>query len=212
MLQPGMTAIAVLFVLVALMLVAILWQGRNWFKAWLKGSMGFVLLAGCIITLFMLADIWSYRQLLGEQPLATLSMTQLGDQSYDVTLAEEGEAEKHFKLLGDQWQLDVRLLTWVGPLAGAGAKPIYRLDRLSGRYLSLEQERNAKRSVHALSTSRWLDVWYLLREADLWLDARYGSAVYMPMTDGAVFSVHLTAKGMLARPVNDVAKGSLDRW
>lgn len=211
MLQSSITIAAIIAVIAALFALALLWRGREWFMYWLKGSAGFALLGGCIITVFTLVDLWSYRQLLHEEPLATLSIYQLGDQSYDITLVDQSAQEERFKITGDQWQLDARLLTWVGPLAAAGAQPLFRLDRLSGRYLSLEQERTAERSVYSLSESRWFDLWEFAHGAGLWLDAQFGSAVYMPLANGAVFSVHLTPKGLIARPVNDVAEQALEK-
>src|SRR5690606_40350004 len=65
------------------------------------------------------------------------------------------------------------------PFLSAGTMPLYRLDRLSGRYLSLEQERNAGRTVYALQESRWFDVWDWLHGRSWWLEAQSGSAVYM---------------------------------
>jgi len=41
------------------------------------------------------------------------------------------------------------------------------------------------------------------------LDAQFGSAVYMPLVNGAVYSVQLTPKGLIARPLNDVAEQAL---
>jgi hypothetical protein len=210
MLQPSLTAITVTVILIALIAIAFVWKGREWFTHWLKGSIGFILLAGCISAAFALADLWSYRQLLKEEPLATLSIYQLGDQAFDVTLAQPDGTEERFKIAGDQWQLDARLITWTGPFAAAGAQPLYRLDRLSGRYLSLEQERTAERSVYSLSESRWFDLWKSVKGMALWLDAQFGSAVYMPLANGAVFSIHLGAKGLIARPVNEVADNALD--
>jgi len=211
MLQPSLTALTVVLILIALVGIALVWRGREWFINWLKGSLGFVLLGGCIMAVFTLVDLWSYRQLLHEEPLATLSVYQLGDQAYDVTLAQPDGTEERFKITGDQWQLDARLLTWTGPLASVGAQPLYRLDRLSGRYLSLEQERTAERSVYSLTESRWFDLWKSLQGSGLWLDAQFGSAVYMPLTNGAVFSVHLTPKGLISRPVNEVAEAALQQ-
>jgi hypothetical protein len=71
--------------------------------------------------------------------------------------------------------------------------------------LSLEQERNSERTVYGFSDSGGFDVWTFLRKFDTWLDANFGSAVYMPMENGAVYSVVTTSKGLVARPVNDVA-------
>ncbi|MCA6064019.1 hypothetical protein [Thalassolituus marinus] len=168
-----------------------------------------LLLAGSVISVFMLVDLWSYRQLLDEEPLATVSIYELGDQQFDLTLVDASGKEQRFKLMGDQWQLDVRLLVWKGPVVALGAMPVYRLDRISGRYLSLEQERTSERTVYTLTDSRWFDLWSALKGHKLWLEAESGQAVYMPLVNGAVFSVHLTPKGMIARPLNDVAEEAL---
>lgn len=209
MLQGSLTGIAGILLFIALILIVFLWWGRGWFLQWLKGSAGMLLLAGSVISVFMLVDLWSYRQLLDEEPLATVSIYELGDQQFDLTLVDASGKEQRFKLMGDQWQLDVRLLVWKGPVVALGAMPVYRLDRISGRYLSLEQERTSERTVYTLTDSRWFDLWSALKGHKLWLEAESGQAVYMPLVNGAVFSVHLTPKGMIARPLNDVAEEAL---
>jgi hypothetical protein len=191
----------------------ITWR-RGWFLAWLKGMWVIALLSGSAAILFTLLDFISYKNLNAEQPIATISLYQKSEQLFDVTLIDEEGLEVRFDVAGDQWQLDARILSWQGPVAALGAKPVYRLDRLSGRYTSLEQARNSKPSVHGLYESGYVDSWQVFRYVSGWLDADYGSAVYMPMADGAVYSVYLTAKGMLVRPLNDVAKEAMgsDQW
>ena len=94
--------------------------------------------------------------------------------------------------------------------------PGYRLDRLSGRYYSLEEENSSPRTIYSLtSSSGVIDVWQWLHEYGLaWniIDASYGSATYLPMEDGALFSVSLSANGLIARPLNDRAQAAVDRW
>lgn len=209
MLQGSLTAIISLFVIIGLVVVLLLWWKRGWFLQWLKGTAGMALLAACIAGAFMIVDLWSYRQLLEEEPLATVSIYEVGNQKFDLTLVDAAGEESRYEVLGDQWQLDVRLLIWKGPISALGAMPVYRLDRLSGRYLSLEQERSAPRSVFALTQSRWFDLWSALKGHQLWLEAESGQAVYMPLVNGAVYSVHLTPKGLISRPLNDVAEEAL---
>ncbi len=211
MLQMSLSATLVLLLVVAIVAIVLLWWRRGWFIQWLKGTAGMLMLVLAIVLAFSLADLWSYRQLLEEKPLATISIYELGPQEYDITLGTGEGSEERYKILGDQWQLDVRLMVWKGPFLSAGTMPLYRLDRLSGRYLSLEQERNAGRTVYALQESRWFDVWDWLHGHSWWLEAQSGSAVYMPLANGAVFSVYLTPKGLLARPLNDVAEQVLER-
>lgn len=209
MLQGSLTAILMVLLTVAIVGVLVLWWRKGWFIQWLKGSAGLLLLLLSVTLLFSLADLWSYRQLLKEEPLVTVSIYEFGEQEFDLTLADSEGTEQRYRIKGDQWQLDVRLLVWNGPIAGLGTMPLYRLDRLSGRYLSLEQERTAERTVYELEQSRWFDLWHVLHGRGLWLDAQFGSAVYMPLVNGAVYSVQLTPKGILARPLNDVAEQAL---
>jgi len=213
MFQGSLVFILVVTGLLLLLFSVYLLFKRGWFLAWLKGSFAIALVAGAVYSLFSLLDVLSYKQLLSEVPIATISIYEKGDQYYDLTLIDADSKEHRFDVHGDQWQLDARLLTWVGPLAAVGKKPLYRLDRLSGRYVSLEQARNAEQSIFSLKESSYVDLWQLFNQFDSWIDVSYGSAVYMPMENGAVFSVYLTAKGMNVRPINSIARKVLkEEW
>jgi hypothetical protein len=45
-----------------------------------------------------------------------------------------------------------------------------------------------------------------------WVDALYGSATYMPMVDGASYTVSFSLTGLLARPSNDIARKAVSQW
>jgi hypothetical protein len=206
MLQGSIIFILVVFGLASIAGAGFLLYRRGWFLIWLKASFAMSLISGAVFSLLSLIDILSYKQLLAEVPIASISIYEKQPQHFDLTLIAIDGEEQRFEIYGDQWQLDARLLTWVGPIAALGKKPLYRLDRISGRYISLEQARNAEQSIYGLKQSDMIDVWQILQAIPSWIDANYGSAVYMPMENGAVYSVHLTAKGMNVRPVNSIAK------
>lgn len=213
MFQGSLVFVLVVAGLLLLLFSIYLLFKRGWFLAWLKGTFAIALVVGAAVALFSLMDVLSYQQLLSEVPIATISIYEKGDQQYDLTLVDADNNEHRFDIHGDQWQLDARLLTWVGPLAAAGQKPLYRLDRISGRYVSLEQARNGQQSVFSLDQSSYVDLWEVFNKFQTWIDVSYGSAVYMPMENGAVFSVYLTAKGMNVRPINPIAKKVLkEEW
>jgi hypothetical protein len=97
----------------------------------------------------------------------------------------------------------------------------YRLHRIAGRYNDIEQERHSPRSVHNLVRANvvtekdYFDLWQLANDHQDWLrwvDAVYGSAVFLPMTDGAKFKVAITRSGLVARPDNKVARQAVSRW
>lgn len=195
--------------LVILIIVARMWVGRSWFIQWLKGTTGMIMLFAGTLLAFVLVDIWTYHQAQSSTPVATVSVYELDPQLFDVTLVDPEGNEQRFQLRGDQWQLDMRLMTWIGPVAQLGAAPMYRFDRLLGRYLSLEQERTAERTLYSLSRSEWIDSWAFLKTKDWWLNADYGSAVFMPMVNGAVYSVFVGQSGVRAEPMNNVAERAL---
>lgn len=211
MLQGSIIFLLAVLAIIALLVSVRLLFRRRWFWAWFKASMAMSLIVLGIAAVFSLLDILTYQNLTKEVPIATISIFKKSDQHFDLTLATVDGVEHRFDIYGDQWQLDARLLTWVGPIAALGNEPLYRLDRIRGRYVALEQARNARQSIYELESSAFIDTWQVIQGIPFWLDANYGSAVYMPMANGAVYSVHLTAKGMNVRPVNNIAKRLLDR-
>lgn len=213
MLQGSLIFVSLLVLCLVGFLVVRLWYRQSWLKHWLRGTTGLCLLAVMLVFVVVIGDIWSYHNLLIERPLATIDVKRKQAQVFDVSVVIPSHNQPtHYDVYGDQWQMDVRLLTWDGPIAALGVAPLYRLERLSGRYLSLEQERSAKRSVYAMSPSPWVDVWSFVRNIDVWLHADYGAAVYMPLQDGAVFGVYVTARGLEAKPMNAIAKDAVSRW
>ncbi len=189
----------------------------GWFLSWVRGCFGLVLLVISVTAVFIVLDLSSYEQLLAEKSLATLSFQKIEEQHYELTLmyVEEG-IEESYDLRGDQWQVDARVIRWLGMFSAMGAKPAYRLDRLSGRYYSLEDERRKERTVHQLKYSDYgLDTWAWLqahRGWVSWVDAVYGSATYLPMGDGALYQLSLTHNGLTAKPLNKVAEDAVQHW
>lgn len=190
---------------------------KSWIMGWVRGSVGLVFFAGSLVLILAALDLLSYKQLTAEKTIITLMMEELGEQHYKVNLTHvlEGQ-EESFELRGDQWQIDARILKFKGLFGRIGAKPSYRLDRISGRYFSLEDERRSERTIYALSESEYgLDTWAWLNEnAGIipGVDTTYGSATYLPMADGALFEVSLSYNGLVAKPLNKLAEQAIQRW
>ena len=188
----------------------------SWLLAWLRGMTGLLLLVIAGVMVLIAIDLNSYRQLQQEQTIATLSFSRDDEQFYTVTLVNGEGAEQQFELMGDLWQLDARLLQWHPNLLRLGFRTGYKLDRISGRYLSLQDEQLRPRTVYELASSESaLDTWQWLHDYGKRLqliDAQYGSATYLPMADGALFSVSLGSGGLVARPLNEPAKAVVTGW
>jgi hypothetical protein len=173
-------------------------------RAWLAGA---ILVAGALVLFGIAANLHTYARLTYEQPVAQLAFEQIGEQRYRATLTEQpaGEISK-LELAGDEWQLDARILKWHGWANLLGLDARYRLERISGRYRDIEQERSAPRTAYALGEARGIDLWAIAQAQPRWLpfvDAVYGSAAYLPMADGARYEVSLGQAGLIARPRSD---------
>jgi len=189
----------------------------DWFLPWLRGTAGLICIVVAVCVVIIAVDLSSYDELLEEKPLALISFEKQDEQHYvaKVSYYVNKDAQS-FELFGDQWQVDARVIRWTGIVSALGAKPGFKLDRISGRYYSLEDERQKKRSVHNLDeTTHFVDVWNILKNTGDFLpgiDAEYGSAAYLPMSHAASYELALSHSGLIARPVNEVAKSAVRAW
>lgn len=213
------TLLAILISLVAVFLaykaINLLWK-NSWFIGFCRGVFGLMLLAAGTLVALTAYDVYSYKQVLQEQVVATINFDKIDEQHYFAVLADKDGKEQRVELRGDQWQLDARIVKWQGYLASFGIKPAFRLERLSGRYYDIEQETTAKRTAHSVHNSLYgVDVWQIFHANPALLpvvDAVYGSATYLPMKDGALFEISLSNTGLVARPINEVAREAVEAF
>lgn len=187
---------------------------QQWFMQWLKGSAG-LLCVGLAIYLSMFAlNLFSYQSLTRESPVATVSFREVGPQTYSATVTQPNGQASQYELSGDLWQLDARIIKWKGLFALLGFSPGFQLDRISGRYLALEDELSQARTVYEVGTpSVGLDIWQSAHDGwSLMVDAKYGSATYLPMANGAMFEVTMSGSGLIGRPLNGSAQVAVEQW
>lgn len=188
----------------------------TWIGGWVRGMSGVFFIALAVGLTFIALDLYSYQQLLIDKPVARVDFTQVDKKKFiaKLSMVDSGQT-REFYLSGDQWQIDARVIRWKGAVRTVGGKPGFRLDRISGRYASVADERTQQRTVYALEEQEYgLDLWAWARERDdlPWMDAAYGSATFLPMADGAAFEVALAHSGLVAKPLNDAAKRAVNIW
>lgn len=171
-------------------------------------SIGLLLLAAA-------ANLYTYHRLTEEIVVADIEITQKAPNLFEMQLVELGKEPIYLSIQGDEWQLDARFLRWRSWATLLGKDPMLRLERISGRYSDIEQARVAQRSLYSINPHPGLDVWKYGRMYAQWLpfmDAYYGSSVYMPLADGAQYRVTATNSGLMVRANNESAKQILDKW
>jgi hypothetical protein len=174
--------------------------------------LGFTLMAAGLGALS--AALFHYLGLSGETRVAEISLRQIEPQRWSARLTDAVGRHRSVELRGDEWQLDARVIRWKLPALLAGAPPLYRLERVSGRYRDINQEREAQRSVYDLAPDAFPDLWTLKRQFPQYLpfvEADFGSAAYLPMLDGARYQVSLGARGgLVAKPADETTRRLLD--
>jgi len=184
----------------------------------LQGTLIFLLL---VTILLIFSNLNTYQRLTYEKDIAEVLIRKLARQKYQLVLiypqsSEQINEPEYYSLYGDEWQLDTRVIKWKGWANIIGLDSYYQLDRLSGRYANIQQANTLPPSAHQLTgEQRGMSIWKLknLMQSKLpFLDAYYGQSIFVPMRDGAKFSVSISQTGLVVRPVNEPAIQALQAW
>ena len=197
---------AVLALVTLVQLVAVrqrLQRGRRLAASWRA-----LLCLTCFALTLLLAGagyaLRGYRLLGEEAPVVEIDARILSPQRWDVTLNWPDGSTRQVQLAGDQWRIEAVVLKWKLPALLAGVPPLYRLDRLSGRYDDAAQEMNAPRTVIGFGENGGFDLLDLKKQYPRWLpevDTVYGSGAFLPLVDQGHYTVSLMRTGALvARP------------
>ncbi len=164
------------------------------------GLAGVVALAGL--------NLQTYSRLTFERPVATISFIETQTPgTYAASLVYPGGERANFTLNGDEWELNARVIKFKAFSNLLGFDSAYKLDRLYGRYEDVA--RAGETNGVALATNPGLDVVEMAKSNGGRFgvqDAKYGSAVYNPMSDGLSYDVFMTQTALIARPANDLTK------
>ena len=182
------------------------WRARRRGRALHRGLWMLVFLFLGLLGGLLGTALIGYHRLAGEVPVAALSARQVGAQNFVVRVDFPDGSHQSAELRGDEWQLDARVIKWAPRAVMLGAQPLYRVDRISGRYREATQAQATPPSVVSLGSDSALDLWQLKQHFPQWLpwiDADYGSAAYLPLADGASYRATISPLGgLIARPAD----------
>jgi len=204
--------------LFALGVIALFAGGRRLLAGRLVGAAvrsvaGLAAISAGILSLGVSINLWSYYRLTAEAPVADVSIRQIAEREFALELSPVDGDPRTYQIAGDQWQIDARFIKWTPLFSLLGQSPLFRLERLNGRYGSIQDELSQPRTVHALSSDPGLDLWDLARSGRFpGVDAYYGTAAFVPLVDGALYHVSLGGTGLVVRAGNERASGALARW
>lgn len=213
----GLPALVLLVLgLICLLMAVIHLRKRRVFLSMTRGLVAVLLFGGAVALLLLAINLYTYQRLTYEKPVAELVFRKTGPQRYEARISTPRDRTGSvYRLSGDEWQLDARVLKWKPPANLLGLDARYRLERLSGRYRDLDQQREERLTAYGLATNQGLDLWSVigrLKEYVDWVDTYYGSATYLPMANNARYEVVVTQSGLTARPLNEAAEQAVRGW
>jgi hypothetical protein len=173
------------------------------FKFFAPKILKLLLLTLIVLSFLVLGNLYTYKRLTAEKPIAQLSFKPVNLQEFDASLRLGNFCEENvYRIYGDEWRIDAEFLKWKSWATLFGLKAMYRIDRLSGRYISTDDENTKQHSAHELKTSSTLD---LSKLAEYYnnnfppVDTIYGSSAYEKMQANTLFTVFVTQSGILIR-------------
>lgn len=164
---------------------------------------GLLLLALATVTGTAAWSLTRYEALTRETTAATIRLEPLGTQRFRAVVDTGNGELRTFELRGDQVWVDAQIVKW-HPFANAiGLHTGYRLERIGGRYQSLDDERTAPRSVESLSGDDLASDLFGWAETQPWLrplvDAEYGSGTFVSAGEETTVQVRVSSSGLLIR-------------
>lgn len=167
-------------------------------------------------------NLYAYQRLTYEVPLAevTVHAVSPAQKIYRVSVhrLDQETRDQDCLLQGDAWEIGGRFQKWKSWANEIGLNATYTLDQLSNRYFQASEANGKPITACDLTgpqpvinhylPSGWLD-WAL---AHMKLKERYfGSASFMPMVDGAKYTVIATQFGFNAQAANATAEQASSR-
>jgi hypothetical protein len=208
-LPPALLVVAALFALLGIGFAVASWRalrrGRL-FSCSARALTTLLFSALGALCFVLMGATQGYRALTREELACEVRVEPVGRQAFLAHFSfPDGRREVH-ALAGDQLYVDAHILKWKPWVNILGLHTAYELDRVAGRYTSLDDERERPRTVASLAPARRFDLFDLRRKHDrlgLLVDAEYGSATFIDVQSSATFEVRVSTTGLLVRPKLD---------
>jgi hypothetical protein len=186
------------------------WRERRRVRGSLSALLALVWVMLAVLSAGLGLSLRGYRRLASEVPVVTVDARILSPQRWALTLTWPDGSTRPVTLVGDAFRIEAIVLKWKLPALLAGVSPLYRLDRLDGRYDDPQQEAEAPRTVIDFRQAGAWDLLALSHRYPAWLpmvDTVYGSGAFLPLVDQGHYTVSLMRSGALvARPDETTAQ------
>ena len=147
-------------------------------------------------------SIQGYNALTREELAATVEIFPVSKQIFMARITFPDSSEKQYKLEGDEFYIDAHILKWKSLANLLGLHTYYELDRISGRYIDIEDETNKNRTVYSVAEDKLIDAFDLRLKypfLSFLVDAEYGSASFITTNPHKNLQIMVSTTGLLIR-------------
>lgn len=179
-------------------------RSRHWVRGARNGTVTALFTSLAALSATLAVSTQGYRGLTSEELAVTVTTVPTGPHAFQAYVEFPDGRDTTLAVRGDQVLVDAHILKWhyIGNVLGLDTQ--YELDRLTGRYVDIDDERSLRRTVHSLRSEKPIDLFDLAQRYSLLsflVDAEYGSATYIEVERPARFEVRVSTTGLLVREV-----------
>lgn len=141
--------------------------------------------------------VWTYNVFTQEEPVLTLTFEQQGEREYLAKIRSPRNLRGEYLIQGEQWRVDARFIKmryWSNLL---GISSRYSVDRLEGRYISVQDQNSLQSTAHQLTDSE--EKHFTIFGWSPFFDTEYGSSTYQLIDPQKKFTVYKTPTGLMTR-------------
>jgi hypothetical protein len=170
------------------------------------------LIAVSLTMLLLGAFMQSYTAFTRRELVATVRCTPVRG-TLDVMILNLATIESpqtafihRYRLRGQQWSIEGHILKWDDWLTFIGLHTMYKLTRVRGRYLRVEDEMNKPATVYSLVTDEEDPRWRWLYEYGArlpFVQAVYGNTVFTFPSENKTFGIYVTTSGFMIAEEED---------
>lgn len=162
----------------------------------------------------------TYVRLTHETPVAEVQVSAADAGAFKVTVKrlDVPDLTTTCNLTGDQWQMSASVQKWKPWANVIGMDSTYKLDQVANKYSTAARGQGNKITACDLSGGAPGVNQYVPPGWLTWLvgqsyteERHFGSAVYMPLADGADYRVVMTQSGLNAESVNPAATSAVQK-
>src|SRR5881392_1055523 len=124
---------------------------RRWAGGALRGLAGLLFLALAGLAAAIVVGLRAYQTLTLEVLAATVTTQPLGPQRFRVMILLPDKRLAMYDLAGDAFYIDAHILKWHPWANFIGLHTAYELDRVTGRYNSMTDERTRPHTVYSVA-------------------------------------------------------------